>query len=67
MTPPPHIQAAISAACAAEDQRMMRAREEKARDARRTEASSLFYRKSYQQAILLAKRIGSSPDACYRL
>jgi hypothetical protein len=66
MTPPPHIQAAIAAACAAEDKRMMRAREAKARDARCTEASPILYRKAYQQALLLAKRIASSPDAGYQ-
>jgi len=66
MTPPPHIQAAIAAACAAEDKRVMRAREEKARDARRAETNSLLYRKAYQQALLLAKRLASPPDASYQ-
>jgi hypothetical protein len=58
LTPPPHIQAAIAAACAAEDERLMRSPKEKTRDTTRVPANDCAYRHTYQQALALAQRIG---------
>jgi len=57
LTPPPHIQAAIAAACAAEDERLMRS-EETTRGTTRSEARACSYKHAYQQALALAQRIG---------
>lgn len=57
LTPPPHIQAAIVAACAAEDERLMRPREVKARDTR-VVTPDCAYKHAYQLALALAQRIG---------
>ena len=58
LTPPPHIQAAIAAACAAEDERLMRSPAETTRGATRPQASDSSYKHAYQLALALAQRIG---------
>jgi hypothetical protein len=57
LTPPPHIQAAIAAACAAEDERRMRS-EETTRGTTRIQAGDCSYKHAYQLALALAQRIG---------
>jgi len=56
LTPPPHIQAAIAAACAAEDERMTRSGSE-ARTAH-VETRDSSFKHAYQRALALAQRIG---------
>ena len=57
LTPPPHVQAAIAAACAAEDERMTRS-EETTRGTTRVEARDCSYKHAYQLALALAQRLG---------
>jgi len=57
LTPPPHIQAAIAAACAAEDERMTRSRDNQAR-ATHSETRDRSFKHAYQRALALAQRIG---------
>jgi hypothetical protein len=52
LPPPPHIQAAIAAACAAEDEHLIQPR------ATRAFASECAYQRAYQRARALAQRIG---------
>jgi hypothetical protein len=58
LTPPPHIQAAIAAACAAEDERRMQSPEETTRGTTHTQAGDCSYKHAYQLALALAQRIG---------
>ncbi|HEY8961288.1 MAG TPA: hypothetical protein VIM57_03720 [Luteolibacter sp.] len=58
LTPPPHIQAAISAACAAEDERLMRSPVKATQGASRTQADDRSFKHAYQVALALAQRIG---------
>lgn len=57
LPPPPHIQAAIAAACAAEDEHLRRSPENKPR-ATRAFTGECSYQHAYQRALTLAKRIG---------
>lgn len=58
LTPPPHIQAAIAAACAAEDERMTRSRENQTRGNAHVETRDCSFKHAYQRALALAQRIG---------